>query len=171
MRKAGWFKRAVLTGVVLSAVPAHAAPASQAQHSGSDEVFLKRALSINEEEVQLGHLAAERASSPEVKAMGQTMVQNHTRLGRQLGGLATQAGTSPSAELTAAQRDTLARLRSQPGSEFDAAFKRTVDEGHVKELAMYRDWLGRTQNPQIRTLAEGRVESLQKSLGMATPAR
>ena len=103
--------------------------------------------------------------------MGQTMVQNHMRVGQQLGALATQAGTSPSAELSADQRDTLARLRAQPGNEFDSAFKRTVNEGHKKELAMYRDWLGRTENPQVRTLAEGRVEALQKSLGMATPAR
>jgi putative membrane protein len=168
MRETGWFKWSLLTGTLSWAVLAHAATAPQVP-AGSDQDFVQRALAVNEGEVKLGQLATERGSTPNVKAAGESMVQNHTQLGQQLGGLANQLGASPTAELSADQRDTLSRLRAVPASEFDPAFKQAVDDGHVKELAMYRDWLARTDNPQIRKLAEGRVEALQKSLGMATP--
>ncbi len=173
MRKTGWLKSLLLTGLLSGPILAQAAPAAapQAQPSQSDQEFLKRAIAINEEEVQLGHLASERASTQEVKSMGEKMVQNHTRLGQQLSDLAAPLGVSGAPEVSPDQRETLAGLRALPRSEFDPAFKRTVDEGHVKELALYRDELGRTDNPQLRALSEARVEALQKSLGMTTPAK
>jgi putative membrane protein len=170
MRKAAWFKYGLLTGTLSWGVLAHAATAPQGP-AGSDQEFVQRALAVNEGEVQLGQLATKRGTTPDVKAAGEKMVQNHTQLGQQLGGLANQLGASPTAELSADQRDTLSRLGAVPGSDFDPAFKQAVDEGHAKELAMYREWLDRTDNPQVRKLAEGRVEALQKSLGMATPAQ
>jgi putative membrane protein len=170
MRETGWLRWLLLWGTLSWAVLARAATAPQGS-AGSDQDFVQRALAVNEGEVQLGQLATERANTPAVKATGESMVQKHTQLGQQLGGLANQLGASPTAELSADQRDTLARLRAVPGSEFDPAFKRAVDEGHAKELAMYRDWLARTDNPQVRKLAEGRVDALQKSLGMTAPAQ
>jgi putative membrane protein len=170
MREAGWFKWLLLTETLSWAVLAHAATAPQGA-AGSDQEFVQRALAVNEAEVQLGQLATKRGSTPDVQAAGQGMVLNHTQIGQQLGGLASQLGASPTPELSADQRDTLSRLRAVPVSEFDPAFEKAVDEGHVKELAMYRDWLARTDNPQVRKLAEGRVVALQKSLGITTPAQ
>ena len=170
MREVGWFKWLLLSGTLSWAMLAHAATAPQGP-AGSDQEFVQRALAVNEGEVQLGQIATARGSTPDVKATGENMVQKHTQLGQQLGGLASQLGASPTAELSADQRDTLSRLRAVPASEFDPAFKQVVDEGHAKELAMYRDWLARTDNPQVRQLAEGRVDALQKSLGMTAPAQ
>jgi len=67
------------------------------------------------------------------------------------------------------EQETLARLQSQSGPEFDSAFKQTVDDGHVKELAMYRDEVSRAANPRLRVLAEQRVAALQKSMAGAQP--
>jgi putative membrane protein len=173
MRTTGWLGPVLFTVSLSGPTLARAAPeaAAQAQPAQSDQEFLKRAISVNEGEVQLGRLATERASTPEVKATGAKMVENHTRLGQQLGGIAAQLGVSGTTELSAEQRDILARLRALPRSEFDSAFKRAVDEGHAKELAMHRDGLGRTHDPQLRSFSEARVEALQKSPGMATPAK
>jgi len=174
MRNTRWFKPALLAGLLLGPqmlARAALAAASQTHAAQSDQEFVKRALGVNEEEVQLGRLAAERASTPEVKAMGQRMVQNHSRLGQQLSDLAEQLGVSGTAELSPDQRDTLARVRARSGTDFDAAFKQTVDDGHVKELAMYRDELGLTNNPQLRALAKTRVEALEKSLGKGQAAK
>jgi putative membrane protein len=173
MKNTGWFRSALVSVTLLAPIVGVAATPSGSPGAAaeSDRDFVTRALSINEQEVQLGRLASQQASTPEVKAMGDKMIENHTRFGQQLGGLAGQLGASPTPELSAEQRDAIARLRARTGGEFDPAFKRTVDEGHVKELAMYRDWLGRTDNPQVRTFAEGRVAALQKSVGTSAPAR
>ncbi len=173
MRKTGWLGPALFIGSLLEPTLARAAPetAAQTQPAQSDREFLKRAMAVNEGEVQLGRLATERAGTPEVKAMGATMVENHTRLGQQLGGIAATLGVSGTPELSPEQRDVLARLRALPGSEFDRAFKRAVDDGHANELAMHRGGLGRTHDAQLRSFSQARVEALQKSLGMTAPAR
>jgi putative membrane protein len=173
MRKTRRLATVLFIGLFLGPTLARAAPegAAKAQPAQSDQEFLKRAIAVNEGEVQLGRLATERASTPEVKAIGAKMVENHARLGQQLGQIAAQLGVSGTADLSAEQRDVLARLLALPGSEFDSAFKRAVDEGHANELAMHRDGLDRTHDPRLRSFSQARVEALQKSLGVTTPAK
>jgi len=143
------------------------APAAETQYENGDQEFLERALGVNQLELQLGRLAAERATTPEVKAMGQAMVQKHTELGHQLAELARQAGGSGNAELSSDQRATFDRVASQSGGAFDPVFKQVVDAGHVQELAMYRDEVSRAKSPALRELAQGRVVKLQETVAQA----
>lgn len=156
----------VVAALLLSggAAPAQASSPAASQPRTDDRAFLKRALGVNELEVRLGRLAAERGSTPEVKAQGQKMVANHTALGQELGALARQAGAAGTAELSPEQRATFDRVAAQPASGFDAEFRRTVDDGHVKELAMYRDEVGRAVSPDLRALAERRVTALEQAM-------
>jgi putative membrane protein len=166
MRK-GWINAGLLVGV-LSGGPVLAkvtpAPTGTGQRENSDRAFLEQALRVNQLELQLGRLAAERGTTAEVKATGQKMVQKHTELGQQLVSLAMQSGASPDVVLTPEQRATFDSVASQSGSAFDAVFMQTVDAGHVKELAMYRDEVSRAANPELRSLVERRVAKLQETV-------
>jgi len=167
MYRTRWIHAGLCAGLLLStgvALALGAPPESPAQRVESDRAFLKQALGVNELELRLGRLATERATTSELKAMGKKMVQKHTEFGQQLSELAKQSGISGDAEMSPDQQETLTRVESQSGREFDTAFKQTVDEGHVKELAMYRDEVSRAANPQLRVLAEQRVATLQKSM-------
>jgi putative membrane protein len=146
------------------------APSTRAQQGGGDQAFLEQALGVNELELQLGKLATERGGA-EVKAMGQKMVQKHTELGAQLSGLAKQAGSTGEAKLTPEQQATYDRIAKLSGSDFDAAFKKTVDDGHVKELAMYRDEASRASSPELRALAQQRVTTLEQSVKATAAAK
>jgi putative membrane protein len=170
MARTRWI-RVVVCGLLwaIAAVPALGQPPSEAspRHDASDGAFLKQALAVNELELRLGRLAGEQATTAEVKSMGKNMVQKHTELGQKLSVLAKQAGVSPEPALTADQQETFAHVKSQTGPTFDRVFKQTVDDGHVSELAMYRDEVSRATNPQLRRLAEDRVTALQKSMAAA----
>ncbi len=157
----------LLSGEVLAQVSQSQAAPTRSAGTQSDREFLKQALGVNQLELQLGHLAADRGNTPEVKATGEKMVKSHTQLGQQLSDLSKQSGGSGKAELTPDQQATYARVRSKSGSEFEKAFTQTVDAGHVKELAMYQDEVNRASNPQLRALAEQRVTVLQKAVGQA----
>jgi hypothetical protein len=76
-------------------------------------------------------------------------------------------GVKGSALMSAEQRQTLARVESQSGSNFDAAFQQTVDAGHVKELAMYHSEVDQAADPQLRALAEQRVAKLAQAVSKA----
>ena len=46
-------------------------------------------------------------------------------------------------------------------------FKQTVDDGHVKELAMYRAEASRTESPKLKALVDDRVVALEKAVAGA----
>ena len=155
-------------GLLLSSgvVVADQAPGA-AQHENGDRAFLEKALGVNQLELQLGQLAGQRATTPEVKAMGEKMVQKHTELGQQLADLARQSGGSGQPELSPQQRAIYDLVASKKGSDFDAMFKEVVDGGHVKELAMYRDEVSRAKSTALRELAQRRVATLEQNVAQA----
>lgn len=166
MRISGWSHAGCCAALLLatSSAWAQGLPPRQAEPTTADRAFLERALGVNELELRLGRLAAERAASPDVKAMGQKMVEGHGALKRRLAELARHAGASGEAALTAEQQETFARMEAQTGAAFDDAFGKTIDAGHVNELAMYRDEVSRAASPQLRSLAEERVAKLEQAV-------
>jgi putative membrane protein len=174
MRTTRWIQAGLCVGLLVSsgAVRAQTSPsrAAEAQNKG-DQEFLEQALAVNQLELQLGRLAIQRATTPEIKTMGQKMLEKHTELGRQLGGLAQSSGASTNVQLSPAQRETYQQLAESSGAVFDSTFKQTVDAIHVKELAMYRAELPRATNPQLRALVEGRVAKLEEATAKTEPPR
>src|SRR6202035_3919073 len=73
-------------------------------------------------EVQAGQLAVERAASPDVKAFGQRMVDDHGKANERLKQVATQYGVALPSDLTKSQKATLDRLSKLSGPEFDKAY-------------------------------------------------
>jgi putative membrane protein len=172
MRNVQWISAAFCAGLLLSTGVSFADGASPPTTRGpivvapTDTQFLVRALGVNQLELVLGRMAIKRATTPEVKAMGEKMVKKHTELGRQLSELA-QVDPASAPELSADQQRTVVRLASLSEYDFDKAFKDTVGAGHVQELAMYREEVGRAADPRLRTLAQDRVAALEQSMASA----
>jgi putative membrane protein len=168
-----WIEWGLCAGLLLSggAVLADGSPpgGGMAQHEAGDREFLDTALGVNQLELQLGQLAAQRATTAEVKAMGMKMVEKHTELGQQLAELSRQAGGTGQPDLTADERAIYSRVSSQSGGAFDSVFKEVVDTGHVKELAMYRAEVSRAKSPALRELAQRRVAKLEETVAQAKP--
>src|SRR5262245_38225061 len=59
--------------------------------SGGDKDFVKDAANVNLGEVELGRLATEKASDPEVRKFGQMMIADHTVSEEGLKALATES--------------------------------------------------------------------------------
>ncbi len=175
MRNVQWVSAAFCAGLLFSTSASFAdGPASPTTRSASaaapaDKQFLVRALGVNQLELVLGRMAVNRATTPEVKAMGAKMVKKHTELGRQLSELA-QTDPASEPELSADQQRTVSRLAAVSEYDFDKAFRDTVGAGHVQELAMYREEVGRAADPRLRTLAQDRVAALQQSMASAQPS-
>jgi predicted outer membrane protein len=68
---------------------------SSEQASAADKAFVKDALKGGKAEVELGELASKKGNSEEVKQFGQKMVEDHTKLGDQMAGVAGQIGVDP----------------------------------------------------------------------------
>jgi putative membrane protein len=171
MRRKSWAKAGLCAALLWSGAARAEAPgpAARPRDAGADREFLQQALGVNELEVDLGRLAAERATSPDVRASARRMVDKHGQLAQRLAELAREAGAPATAELSPEQRATLEEVRSTSGRAFDEAFRRTVDAGHVRELAMYEAEVPRAASPRLRALAEQRVSDLRKAVAQVKP--
>src|SRR5205823_909236 len=68
--------------------------ANSGQLTGSDREFVRKAAEGGLAEVELGQLATQKASSPDVKQFGQRMVNDHTKANDELKEVAQKQGIS-----------------------------------------------------------------------------
>ena len=81
--------------------------AAKAQATDDDKKFLTEASQGSYDEIQLGKLAEEKAANPDVKAFGQRMVRDHTKLNAQMKPYAEQWGlNAPTACVPTPRRST-----------------------------------------------------------------
>jgi putative membrane protein len=174
MRNVKWMSAGLLAGLLFAAGRSFADSASQrtthAAATPADRDFVVRALGVNQTEIVLGQMALRRGTTPEVRAMGEKMVQRHSELARQLRELAQIDPGAEPPTLTGDQKMTVAKLAAVSEYEFDQSFKNTVALGHVDELAMYREEVRRAADPRLGVLASGRVTALEQSLASAGQA-
>jgi putative membrane protein len=176
MRNVQWMRAGFCAGLLFAAGPSFAEGASPQTTQTSaavapiDQAFLARALGVNQTEIVLGQMAMKRGTTPEVRAMGQKMVQRHTELARQLRELAQIDPASAPPALSGDQQKTIARLAAVSEYEFDTSFKNTVSAGHVEELAMYREEVRHAADSRLGALATSRVAALEQSMASVSPA-
>ena len=92
--------------------------------------FVEQMLMANFAEIQLDQMAAERASSPEVKSFAQTMVTDHTQANQDLEPIARQIGVQRPTELDAKHRRLSERLSKAQAQEFDREYLKEMVEAH-----------------------------------------
>jgi putative membrane protein len=174
-------------GLLLSAAPIMpvlaanpAAPSSAAGQAGAqaltepDTTFLPEAIQGGMAEVKLGKLAAEKASSAEVKQFGQRMVQDHSAANQKLTALAEkhklgQAGTkgTPPLESSMEAKATEQELTRLSGKDFDRAYMRHMVEDHEKTVAKFKAEAKDGKSAEVKQLAEQLLPTLEEHLRMA----
>jgi len=113
------------------------------QHGRSDSrSFIEEMAVVGTAEVQLGRMAAERASDPGVKAFGQMMVTDHTQAGNELKQVASQMSVSLPTQLDAKHRELADKLSKLQGSSFDREYINAMVEGHQEVAAKLRAHTG-----------------------------
>src|SRR6185436_8447169 len=109
------------------------------QHGRSDSrSFIDEMAVVGMAEVQLGRMAAERASDSGVKAFGQMMVTDHTQAGNELKQVASQMGVSLPTQIDAKHRALADKLSKLQGSAFDREYINAMVEGHQEVAGKLR---------------------------------
>ena len=101
--------------------------------------FLKEAGQGDMAEIQLGQLAQQKASSPEVKQFAQRMVTDHTQNQDQLKQVAQQEGVTLPTKLSPKDAAARARLEKLSGKAFDHAYMLDMVKDHTKDVAKFKD--------------------------------
>ncbi len=95
----------------------------------SAQEFVSEMMAGGAAEVELGKIAAQRATNPDVKAFAQRMVKDHSRASEQLKAVASKHNLQTTAT-TAKHRDEIDRLSALKGAEFDREYMDAMVEKH-----------------------------------------
>lgn len=132
-----------------------------------DKRFMHDAAQGGMAEVELGRLAAERASSEEVKKFGQRMIDDHTKAGDQLKEVAGKQGVQLPATLSTKDKMTKERLAKLRGGQFDKAYMADMVKDHVKDVADFRQESKMGSNAEVKDFATQTLPILEDHLRQA----
>lgn len=135
--------------------------------STSDRTFVHKAAEGGLAEVELGKLAAERASSQDVKQFGQRMVDDHTKANDQLKQVASEEGITLPDKLSAKDEATKDRLEKLSGEQFDHAYMRDMVTDHTKDVTEFRTEAKAGKDASVKNFAQQTLPTLEDHLKQA----
>jgi putative membrane protein len=115
-------------------------------------------------EVQLGQLAAQKASNPDVKAFGQQMVDDHTKANDQLKSAAAQENMTLPTTLDAKDQKLMTKLQGLSGADFDRTYVRAMVKDHQEDVKEFQKEADKGKDPQIKNFASQTLPVLQQHL-------
>ncbi len=118
-----------------------------------DKAFLHEVAEGGVAELQLGQLAAQRASNDDVKKFGQTMVDDHATLTDLMKPMATELGVKVPSKMDKGDQAEYDKLKSLSGPDFDKEFLLYVVTAHRKNLREYLDEILATTDTDLREAA------------------
>lgn len=147
--------------------PSDGGTATTTAQRSTDQEFAVEAASIGLNEVAVGQLAAERASSPEVRAFGRHMAQEHSRNNDRLQAAAGQAGVALPTRPETDEIAKMDRLDDLTGTAFDRAFLNQMVADHQEAVRLFEQQANQGSNPSLRSYAGQTLPRLQQHLADA----
>ncbi|MGI8961633.1 MAG: DUF4142 domain-containing protein [Bryobacteraceae bacterium] len=130
----------------------------------SDTAFAMKAAQGGVAEVQMGKLAAEKASSPDVKAFGQQMVDDHTKANDDLKSVAGKKAMTLPGDMNAHQQATHSKLEKLSGAAFDRAYVKDMVKDHEEDVKEFQKEANSGKDEDIKGFASRTLPVLQGHL-------
>jgi putative membrane protein len=134
---------------------------------GADQHFVMEAAKGGLAEVELGRLAADKASSDDVKKFGQRMVDDHGKANDELKSLAETKNITLPTALDSKDKEKMDRLSKLSGDAFDRAYMQEMVKDHKKDVNEFRTESKSGKDPDIKSWAAKTLPTLEEHLKMA----
>jgi putative membrane protein len=162
---------AAMAGFLALLAPAYGQPGSMGHGSmgrvsSHDRTFMKDAAQGGMAEVNLGQLASQNASDPDVKAFGQRMVTDHSKANDQLKQVAAGMNVTLPADVKPSDKAEADRLSKMTGADFDRAYVREMVKDHKKDVAEFQRE-AKNGHGDVQSFASTTLPTLQEHLKMA----
>ena len=156
-----------LVASLLVATTAMAQTVPQAKTTAADADFVRRASSTGLTEIAMGKLAADQASSKDVKEFAARMVTDHTRTNETLGKLAGSKGLQIAVAPEPAQQQNIDRLKNLQGGDFDRAYSDIVVRDQKMATGLYDLEAEKGEDTEVRDFARQALPMLKEHRSMA----
>lgn len=130
----------------------------------ADRHFVDTAATDGKAEVEMGRLAAAKATSPEVRDFANRMVSDHSRANDQLVGIARLLNATPPNSIAPKHQQALDRLNAAAAPQFDMQYMNHQVRDHVAAVALFRKEANEGQNPTLKQFAASTLPTLEDHL-------
>jgi putative membrane protein len=141
--------------------------ASDTLLSSRDRRFIRKAARGAYFEIAAGQLAATKAVTPEVQALGTRLAADHTTGLASIAALAETHDVLLPETMSNDQQDELADVSSLDGLDFDVAFTELAKHDHREDIADFRREARKGRNAEIRAFAKAAIPVLKEHLAAA----
>ena len=139
--------------------------------SMEDEKFVKEAIKGNAKEVKLGQIAASKGSTAEVRKLGQTMVDDHTKAGNEIKSLAEKKGIKfEDPDMDKECKKCCDNLSKKAGKDFDKAYTEMMVKDHKKDISEFKKEKDNGKDSDIKSWATTTLPTLEHHLSMSETA-
>lgn len=129
------------------------------------QTFVEQAATAGMAEVELGRIAKERATNPQVKQFAEMMIKDHSAADSALTAIAQKHGVTVPKGMTVEQQAAATALRDKSGAAFDAAYAAQMVQDHQKAVDLFQQASGdQSLDAELRTFAEKTLPTLQHHL-------
>jgi putative membrane protein len=148
--------------------------AGTADSTDGDLAILKKVHALNQSEIEMAQLAADKGHTTRVKSYARKLVTDHKEADRQVMSYASKKGFTSRLEQTATETpaatpgsDMHARLMGETGAEFDRDFVSTMVDDHDRAIETVKSARDTAVDPQLRSLLGDMLPKLEKHRKMA----
>ncbi|GAB3855359.1 hypothetical protein GCM10028822_26110 [Hymenobacter terrigena] len=133
----------------------------------TDPVFLIDAGSSNLLEIQVGQLAAQKATSPDVRKFAQMMVTLHTQNDQELKTLARELNATLPTTMLPVHQHLADRMLNKAGKSFDESYMDLMEKAHKLDIAMFEVKSKNAENPAVKSFATRNLPMLHSRRALA----
>jgi putative membrane protein len=130
----------------------------------SDKSFLLKAAEGGMTEVELGKLAQEKGSSPDVKQFGSHMVMDHSKANDELKAVANEKGVTVPSSLDAKHQALVDKFSKLNGTAFDQAYVPAMVKDHEKDAALFNEESTSGEDPTVKAFASKTLKVVEAHL-------
>ncbi len=147
-----------------------ASPGSNDYGIGVDETdkkFMHEAAIGDAAEIELGQMAQQQASDPQVKSFGRRMVKDHSQADDLLKNVAASQHVSLPTDLDPKHNDVKQSLSKLSGPAFDRAYMQMMVIEHTQDVSKFRQEASQAHDPAVKNFAAQSVPILESHLNEA----
>jgi putative membrane protein len=153
-----------------TATPPDAKPATASSNANvprADRSFITKAAQGGLAEVQLGQLAAQKATDPQVKQFAQRMVEDHSKANDKLKQVASSKNVTLPGDLPSDAKREEDKLNKLSGAQFDKEYMNHMLSDHKKDVNLFRSESKSAKDPDVKQFASETLPTLEQHLQMA----
>lgn len=133
----------------------------------ADSDFMTKAAQGGMAEVALGQMASSKATDPGVKAFGDRMVTDHSRLNDEMKQLAQTKGVTLPTDVDDEAKKTSDKLSKLTGKAFDKEYISDMVKDHEKDVKEFEKQSTGAKDADLKTWVTNSLPTLQDHLKMA----